>query len=210
LDKAPESYLPQAVADAALAAGLGRLHAAVPAERGRLSRRVPVEWLCLYDHGLAYQPERGEPVAVRWAEVEQIRRLDERRYRKGIPDGIEHRTELRLPGGHQLWLTDRFPHAESLTRHIVTRVTEARVPLLASAIRAGAVVDFGPLSLYASGIGHDGGHLDWVDVAAVGIYKGSVKIVGRGLRKARVSVPAHGLPNLALLLALAKRVRAGS
>jgi uncharacterized protein DUF6585 len=69
-------------------------------------------------------------------------------------------------------------------------------------------VDFGPLSLYADRIGFGGGYLDWADVTAVGIYKGKVTVVGRGLRRPWASVPAHGLPNLALLLALTKRLRA--
>jgi hypothetical protein len=164
--------------------------------------------LCLYDDGMVYQPRRDAPIPVQWAGVERICRLDIRRYRAGMPAGIDHQTSLILPDGHELWLTKRFPDVEVLTRHIVSRVTAARLPLLATAIRAGGAVDFGPLSLHADRIGFDGDHLNWTDVIAVGIYKGKVTVAGRGLRRPWASVPAHGLPNLALLLALTKRLRA--
>jgi hypothetical protein len=205
--------VPQALTHVAAAAGLGRLHMAVPARRAGLSalgRRESLEWLCLYDHGMVYQPRRDGPILAHWAGVERICRLDVRRYRAGMPAGIDHQTSLILPGGHELWLTGRFPDVEAVTSHIVSRVTAARLPLLATAIRAGGVVDFGPLSLHADRIGFDGRYLNWIDVTAVGIYKGKVTVVGRGLRRPWASVPAHGLPNLALLLALTRRLRAAT
>jgi len=164
--------------------------------------------LCLYDDGMVYQPKRDHPIAAQWAGVERICRLHIRRYRSGMPAGIDHQTSLILPGGHEVWLTKRFPDVANLTHHIVSRVTAARLPLLATAIRAGGAVDFGPLSLHADRIGFGGGYLDWTNVTAVGIYKGKLTIVGRGLRGPWASVPAHCLPNPALLLALTKRLRA--
>jgi hypothetical protein len=198
---------PSAVADAARALELGRLQFAVPARRAGLLRGAP-EWLCLYEYGLVHQPPRGAPVAARWAEVEQIRRLDVRQFRSGMSIGMDHQTEIRLLGHHVLWITTRFPEAEAITGYVVERVSIARLPLLAAAIKAGGVVDFGPLSLHVHGISHGGNHLAWPSVSAVGIYKGNVKVVGRGLRGPWASVPAHGLPNLTLLLALARQLRA--
>jgi hypothetical protein len=85
--------------------------------------------LCLYDDGMVYQPKRDGPIVAQWAGVERICRLDVRRYRAGMPAGIDHQTSLMLPGGHELWLTQRFPDVETLTRYIVSRVTAARLPL---------------------------------------------------------------------------------
>ncbi len=162
----------------------------------------------LFEHGLI-QAERSGAVDLRWDQIDWVTQAITHVYRYGIRVQSTYVYTLRRVDGYTTKITHFYRDIAELGNTIAGQVTAVRLPRAIDAIRAGQTVNFGDLSLNASGIAAAGkGALPWTEIQRVTVTNGYVSVAKQGKWLSWSSQPAKDIRNLFVFLELANRLAA--
>ena len=170
----------------------------IRAER-RTHRRVQV-----YEHGLV-DLERGETRAFPWASVAEVHQaIVTQRDRRTHVALTTHTYTVTDDSGRAATFDDTIEHVQALGEAIQRAVSER---LLAEALRAldqGETVAFGRLAVSRNGVSDGERSLPWSGVESIALERGYVTVTASVDQRNWVTVPAQEIPNVYVLLGLAR------
>ncbi len=157
----------------------------------------------VYAHGFA-APVRGRWEFFRWDDIEAVWQKITRIILNSAHVGTEYCYTVRRRDGTQVRLTHHLNDIEELGRRVSAQVLRRLLPKALARVRAGEEVPFGPLAVGARGLRRGSHELAWADVGRVKPDAGYLEVHPTRNRPRWCRVAVESLPNLFLLLALAR------
>jgi hypothetical protein len=166
--------------------------------------------LFLYEHGFVLVEKPDQPQAFRWDGVNAVfqKIVSQRQY--GVETARTYLYTVVGRDGRTVKLTQFWKDIAQLGPHINNSVSSALLPGTVAAIEHGQGVQFGDMTVSASGIAGRRKSATWREISQVQIYNGYVRISIAGRFFALSTTAASNIPNLPLFLALTDRLRQGA
>jgi hypothetical protein len=128
----------------------------------------------------------------------------------GIETARQYLYTITTRDGRQVKLTQFWDGIAELGPYINNRVSSALLPATLGAIEHGQAVQFGDITINASGISGRRKSVTWNEVRQVRIANGYVSVDIAGKFFSLSTTAAANLPNLPLFLELTDRLRANA
>jgi hypothetical protein len=179
---------------------------------GLMAARIAyVNWkreATLYENGFTYQDHQGIQV-WRWNEIQNYRNIIYRNYAIFLNTGDTHKFLVINNNGQTLILNDDLEMVEQLTSTIRKKVFPRLYAQLSNQFQAGKTLKFGPLVVsLADGIEYHKKAYRLEKFDSIGTRNGSLQIILRnGSKRETLKLPAGGLPNLDILLAILAEIK---
>ncbi|MFF0613371.1 DUF6585 family protein [Nocardia tengchongensis] len=182
-------------------------------------------WIYVYQGGMVWQllkkskdapRERWatrELTPVGWGDITKFKRSRTNTNRRGGFTELEYGFDFRMRDGDLLYLTRHGFDAhyarystgfEDFSAFIEPYLIQAHIPAAQTALNRGESIDFGALSVSATGISRRGDTVTWSELAEISITKGELDIYKRGKRLRWASIDCAKIVNLGLLITIAR------
>ena len=171
--------------------------------------------LYLFDGGLVHVDRKGVLTSYPWTGITEIRA---RRMQASVED-IPVRTVTFIKvvrgDGATMILNNRFRGVKALGNIVHAAATDARLPIVLDALRAGHTMSFDGLVIDVQGIRHDGRTLAWPTIVSLAASEGMIwtKVIIRTTLRRRAYTrrlfPSRPFPNYWLLVGIARTFNAG-
>ena len=160
----------------------------------------------LYQGGFSVT-QRGKTTTAAWGDVSQITQQIVRQTYYGIPIWTSYRYKLQLTNGEKLTFSETIGKVREMGETMQRQITQALIPRALDALRSGASLPFGKLSVNPMGISNGSETLPWSQISNVTAVSGALIIgkVGKKLRWASASVART--PNAFVFLSLVDHMR---
>jgi hypothetical protein len=161
----------------------------------------------LYEQGFVVLDKPDQPVVFRWDGVNAVfqRIVSQRTY--GVETAKTYLYTVVGRDGRRMKLTQFWRGIAELGPHINNSVSAALLPGALGAIERGQGVQFGDMTLSATGIVGRRKSASWQEISQVQIHNGYVRIGVAGKFFSLSTTAASDIPNLPLFLTLTDRLR---
>jgi len=175
-----------------------------------LSRSRAAQRVYLFERGFILAERPDAPQVFRFDAIDTVfqKIVSQRTY--GIETSRHYLYTITARDGRQVKLTQFWAGIGELGPTLNNRVSSARLPASAGAIKRGQAVQFGDITMNASGISGRRKSVTWREVRQVRIANGYVSVDIAGKFLSLSTTAAANLPNLPLFLELADRLRANA
>jgi hypothetical protein len=173
-----------------------------------LSRSLAARRLYLFEQGFIVLDKPDNPQAFRFDAIDTVFQQIVSRRTYGIEVARTYVYTVTARDGRVTKVTQFWSDIAELGSHINTSVSNALLPGTITAIERGQSVQFGDMTLNATGIAGRRKSVTWKEVSDVRIANGYVSVKVAGKFWSLSTVAAAKLPNLPLFLALAGRLKA--
>jgi uncharacterized protein DUF6585 len=154
--------------------------------------------------------QRGKTTVAAWGDVSSIiQRVVRIRYYGIIPVWTSYNYWLTLTNGQKLHFTETVGKANKMGEAMQQQITNVLTPRAVEALRSGASLPFGKLSLSPMGISNGAETLPWNEVSGVTIQNGVIIVGKQGKRLRWASAPVGRTPNAYVFLSLVDMMRRG-
>jgi hypothetical protein len=171
-----------------------------------LWRAVRSEKLQVYVFARGLARVQGSQADVfHWEDVNEVRRNANVKT-KGLTVSKSSQLILKLRDGRQLVFDESLSRFKDLHALVEEHTRDFMLTALREALKAGAVVAFGPLAVSAEGISHGSQALPWAECAGVKNSGGSLIVSRTGVKRPFCKVPLEEVPNPHVLTALANNL----
>ncbi|MFJ1882808.1 DUF6585 family protein [Streptomyces sp. NPDC088137] len=171
------------------------------------SRRQAAKRLHLFEHGLMVHPQSGDGVVViRWDSVRLYQNITQKII-NGIPSTTEYVYSAVGPGRDHATITHFYEGPETWGPHMQQAVLRAQGPAALESVLSGETVNFGDLSLSATGLtARTKGLLPWSEVREIQVRAGRILVAGTGGAGAWCNSAVSDIANLHVFLAVAEHL----
>lgn len=172
-----------------------------------LSKSLAARRMYLYEQGFVLVERPEDPQVYRWDAIDTVfqKIVSTRMY--GFEVTKKYLYTITRRDGGTAKLTVFWDGIDQLGPHINERVSTALLPGALAAIERGQGIQFGDMTLSASGIAGKRKSVTWSEVSDVRIAAGYVRVKAQGKFLSLSTTAAADLPNLPLFLTLADRLR---
>ncbi len=187
---------------------MGALGAVVIALAVHLFRRLLDtlrQLVLVFPEGMAHVC-RGTAAVYRWDEARSLWQHITNHYYNGAYTGTTHVYTLATADGRRVVFKDFLKNVEQLGNTIANEITRRRLPEAIDDFNAGRLVKFGKLAVSQAGLTYGQSLLPWEEVDAVRIAEGWVSVGKKGKWFNWCKIPAAGVPNLFVFLALVDEI----
>ena len=153
--------------------------------------------------------QHGKTTVAAWGDVASITQQIIRHRYRGIPIWTSHSYRLELANGEKLRFTETIGKISEMGEKMQRQITHTLTPRALEALRAGASLPFGKLSINPLGISNGSETLPWGQISNVTIQNGSIIIGKAGKRLRWTSTPVSKTPNAYIFLSLVDIMRRG-
>lgn len=153
--------------------------------------------------------QMGKTTVASWGDVASITQQITRIRSYGIPVWTSHSYRLALTNGSKLRFTETIGKVGSMGETMQRQITQALTPRALEALRTGANLPFGKLSVNPMGISNGSETLPWGEISGVSIQNGVIVIGRQGKRLRWSSASVAKTPNVYVLLSLVDVMRRG-
>jgi uncharacterized protein DUF6585 len=152
----------------------------------------------------------GKTTTAAWGDVASINQAITRIRYYGIPVWTSYNYRLALTNGQKLRLTETIGKVSKMGEAMQTQITHTLTPRALEALRTGATLPFGKLSVTPMGISNGAETLPWHEISNVTVQNGVIIVgkVGKRLRWTSASVAKT--PNAYVFLSLVDMMRRGA
>ena len=152
----------------------------------------------------------GKTTTAAWGDVASINQAITRIRYYGIPVWTSYSYRLALTNGQKLRLTETIGKVSKMGEAMQTQITHTLTPRALEALRTGATLPFGKLSVNPMGISNGAETLPWHEISNVNVQNGVIIVgkVGKRLRWTSASVAKT--PNAYVFLSLVDMMRRGA
>ncbi len=154
--------------------------------------------------------QRGKTTVAAWGDVTTITQQIVRMRSYGIPVWTSHNYRLILANGAKLRFTESVGKVGNMGETMQRQITQALTPRALEALRTGANLPFGKLSVNPMGISNGSETLPWNEISNVTIQNGVIVIGRQGKRLRWGSSSVAKTPNVYVFLSLVDMMRRGS
>jgi hypothetical protein len=175
-----------------------------------LSRSRAAQRVYLFERGFVLAERPDAPQVFRFDGIDTVfqKIVSQRTY--GIETARNYLYTITARDGRQVKLTQFWAGIDELGPTINNRVSSALLPATLGAVERGQAVQFGDITMNASGISGRRKSVTWQEVRQVRIANGYVSVDIAGRFFSLSTTAAANLPNLPLFLELTDRLRANA
>jgi len=175
-----------------------------------LSRSQAARRVYLFEQGFIVLDRPDAPQVFRFDGIDTVfqKIVSNRTY--GIETARQYLYTITARDGRQVKLTQFWGGIAELGPYLNNRVSSALLPTTLGAIERGQAVQFGDITINASGISGRRKSVTWPEVRQVRIANGYVSVDIAGKFLSLSTTAAANLPNLPLFLELTDRLRANA
>jgi hypothetical protein len=173
-----------------------------------LSRSLAARRLYLFEQGFIVLDRPDSPQVFRFDAVDTVFQHIVSRRTYGVEVGKTYLYTVNARDGRVVKLTQFWDGIAELGPQINSTVSSLLLPDTMAAIQRGQSVQFGDMTLNASGIAGRRKSVTWKEVSDVRIANGYISVKVAGKFWSLSTVAAAKLPNLPLFLTLAGRLKA--
>lgn len=161
----------------------------------------------LYEQGFVLLDKPDQPVVYRWDGIHAVfqRIVSQRAY--GVETARTYLYTVVGRDGRTVKLTQFWRGIAELGPHINNSVSSALLPAAIGAIQHGQGVQFGDMTVSATGIAGRRKSASWQEINQVQIHAGYVRVGVAGKFFSLSTTAASDIPNLPLFMALTDRLR---
>ncbi len=163
--------------------------------------------LYLYEQGFVLAERPDDPQVFRWDDIRTVyqRIVSQRTY--GVETARTYLYTVTRRDGRTVKLTQFWAEIAQLGPHVNTCVSTALLPGAVAAIRHGQSLDFGDMTVNATGIAGRRKSVAWREISQVQIANGYVRVGIAGKFFSLSTTAASNIPNLPLFFALTDELR---
>lgn len=162
----------------------------------------------LYQGGFS-ATKRGKTTVAAWGDVSSITQQIIRQRYYGIPIWTSYSYRLTLNNGEKVRFTEALGKVGQMGETMQRQITHELTPRALEALRTGASLPFGKLSVNPMGIANGAETLPWGEISGVTIQNGVVNIGKQGKRLRWAAQSVAKTPNAYVFLSLVDMMRRG-
>jgi len=172
-----------------------------------LSRSQAARRVYLFEQGFIVADRADAPQVFRFDGIDTVfqKIVSQRTY--GVETTRQYLYTITARDGRQVKLTQFWAGIAELGPYVNNRVSSALLPATLGAVQRGQAVQFGDITINASGISGRRKSVTWQEVRQVRIANGYVSVDIAGKFFSLSTTAAANLPNLPLFLELTDRLR---
>ncbi|MEH0423592.1 DUF6585 family protein [Streptomyces sp. B21-083] len=172
-----------------------------------MTRKQASKRLHLFEHGMIVQPQFGDGMtAFRWDSAKLYQDITQLIV-NGIPTPTKYVYSISAPSFGGMEITEFYERPETWGPLLQEAILRAQGQAVLDSVRADGTVDFGSFTVSRTGVVIRGKKpLPWSEVHGVQVKGGAVHVMKYGTSSPWFTVPASGVTNLHLFLAIAENL----